>query len=174
MVWRTGDLCVAKSSQFDEFYNAKIMRLDGDRMKALVQFIEYGESEEVPVAHLKPFGEFAINKAGDLVKGEQRSGGFGWPGGWKVGDVCIAWWEEDKTWNNANILKIFSSEEVFVMFTDFGNADFTSLKNLKAVGGAGDEQQESKERKSSATKPGPKSNGDCQTTVAKLAKSKTR
>ena len=141
MVWNIGDLCVAKSSTFDDLYNAKILKLLPNDSKAQVSFIEYGDIEEVLLTDLKQFGEFAINKAGELVSGDsQRSPKLGWPGGWKEGDACLAWWDGDKSWNNAKIIKIFSPEEVLVYFTDdeHENADFTSLNHLKAVEGIGE------------------------------------
>lgn len=140
MDWRAGDLCVAKSSRFDGLYNGKILVMPPSscsKAMTLVQFIEYGMmTEEVPIADLKPFGQFTINKAGDLVKTEQRNADVDWPGGWKDGDACMAWWLE-KAWKNAKILKIFSPEEALVFFADIGSAEFTSLKKLKEIGSAG-------------------------------------
>ena len=144
MVWHVGDLCVARSAMHRESYNSAILKLPPDcgQDKALVEFIEYGEKEEIPIADLKPFGEFTVNKRGELV----RDGGDitdDHPGGWKVGDRCVAWWSQDDTWNNATILKVFNPDEVLVRFTDYGNADFCALEHLKkvkreAVGPSGD------------------------------------
>ena len=169
MVWGIGDFCVAKSSKFDDLYNARILDLLPNSIfsdsKATVSFIEYGDIEEVFLADLKPFGEFAINKAGELVEGEQRSPNFKWPGGWKVGDACVAWWDGDKTWNNAEVIKIFSPEGVLVFFTEHGNADFTSLKDLKTLEGVGDVEIN---EDSNHTELNPKSSGDCASPKTKM------
>ena len=85
MDWNVGDFCVAKSSKFEDLYNAKILEFLPNDSKAKVSFIEYGDIEEVLLSDLKRFEDFSINKAGDLVRGEQRSSEVGWPGGGRSG-----------------------------------------------------------------------------------------
>ena len=46
----------------------------------------------------------------------------------------MAQWTQDGAWYNSQILHFFNFDEILVRFIDYGNADFTTLGNLKPAG----------------------------------------
>ena len=43
-------------------------------------------------------------------------------------------WVQDQSLYNSEILHIFNSNEILVRFSDYGNADFTTLEDLRPAG----------------------------------------
>jgi len=56
----------------------------------------------------------------------QNDDGVEEAGMWKVNDGCVAKWEEDQVWYNAQILQCLSNKKYHVKFTDFGNEVFVN------------------------------------------------
>merc|ERR550519_978938 len=130
--WNVDDFCVAKSVKFNQIYNSQIMKINAD--SALVYFIEFSINEELPFSALLPFGPYAVNKQQKLVEfKDSEDVCVESIDGWKDGDECVAKWVQDNSWYNSKILKIFSETEVLVQFTEFGNADFTNIFELKPL-----------------------------------------
>jgi len=130
MRWKVGDLCVVKSKRFG-WSNGEIKQLSKD--VATIAFLEYDGVEEINISELKLFGPSAVNKRGDLVKSKSNLDGEDYEG-WKVGDFCVAHWAQDESWYNAEILFIFGANEILVRFSDYGNADFTTLEDIRPAG----------------------------------------
>merc|ERR1711874_637803 len=64
---------------------------------------------------------------------------------WKVGDLCVALWNEDLVWYNSEILEIVG-ERVKVRFVEYGNEDYTTLGQLKMAGSLDAERERERER----------------------------
>merc|ERR1711874_452814 len=141
---KVGDLCVAKWDEDGVWYNAKILNIIATR--ATVLFVDYGNQDTTRLAELKPVGsqigrideagqfsdpeEGNKEKKGDedvVVEGEKE-----WTK-WKVGDLCVAMWNEDLVWYNSEILEIVG-ERVKVRFVEYGNEDYATLGQLKMAG----------------------------------------
>ena len=67
--WRVGDLCVTKASDSlgGEWANAEIKEIDENRNTAKVEYIEFGDGEDVALENLKKFGTHVVGRDGELV-----------------------------------------------------------------------------------------------------------
>ena len=60
--WKVGDRCLAVFSEDGESYKAKIVLLKHWRNAAVVQFVEYGDQEEVKFEDLSPYKRAKVRK----------------------------------------------------------------------------------------------------------------
>jgi len=60
--WKVGDRCLAIFSEDGERYKAKIVLLKHWRSAAVVQFVEYGDQEEVKFEDLSPYKRAKVRK----------------------------------------------------------------------------------------------------------------
>ena len=67
--WHVGDLCVTKASDClgGEWANAEIKEIDENRNTARVEYIEFGDGEEVALENLKKFGTYVVGRDGELI-----------------------------------------------------------------------------------------------------------
>ena len=68
--WQVGDLCVTRASEDlgGQWANAEIKRIDKDNDLAEVEYIEFGDGEEIPVENLKKFGTYVVNRDSELIE----------------------------------------------------------------------------------------------------------
>ena len=135
--FKVGERVLAKWSEDGIWYNAEILSKSNDGFNVL--FYDYGNEELVEniiktvsdIPSSETIDEFVdlttvtdskAKKVEEPQKKLETSINFS---SFKVGDFCIARWEEDKIWYNAKVLEI-SKNNVNVCFLDYGNEDFVT------------------------------------------------
>merc|ERR1712192_78874 len=71
--WKVGDRCLAIFSEDGERYKAKIVLLKPWRSAAVVQFVEYGDQEEVKFEHLSHYKRAKKRKGSGYLKHHTKS-----------------------------------------------------------------------------------------------------
>ena len=146
-----GSVCCAKWSD-RVWYNARVDEVLRGGKEVLVTFIDYGNTDKVPVRKLvknhslipegakintlvkKESPAVAQDDNEDLVNvisEDPLSSSTPIQDGLSVGEECVALWAEDNVWYNARIIMIDQQAKVAeVEFFDYGNADLVSLGDV--------------------------------------------
>merc|ERR1711874_476668 len=137
--WKIGDLCVAQWREDGVWYDSEILEIVGERVK--VKFVEYGNEDYTTLGQLK--------MAGSLDAEEEKTENQE-PKVWRVGDLCVAMWNEDMVWYNSEILE-FVGDRVKVRFVEYGNEDYTTIGQLKMAGSLDAEVEKEEVKKEEVT-----------------------
>jgi len=143
-----GSVCCAKWSD-RVWYNARVDEVMRGGKEVFVTFIDYGNTDKVPVRKLVKDsslipegakintlvkqGSPAVDQddcqvLGNVNSEDPISSSTPIHDGLSVGEECVALWAEDNVWYNARIKMIDQQAEVAeVEFFDYGNSDLVSL-----------------------------------------------
>jgi len=125
---KIGDKCVALWHEDGVWYNATIKEICDD--VALVHFTDYGNEDHVKrtsillkASTIPEDADIDPNVLDHLNSLRECGGAL------KIGDTCVAMWQEDGVWYNATIKEI-SETAALVHFTDYGNEDHIKIDSI--------------------------------------------
>jgi len=151
-----GKTVIARWSEDGVWYNALVDSVDDATEEAAVTFIDYGNTATVSVKHIlntideiaadeqemvdqfvhqvcacdmKPAALATIREEEDVVHPPEiviQADPNLSTQCWAPGDLCIARWDEDTVWYNAEVLEVCGSKYL-VRFTDYGNETEVSI-----------------------------------------------
>jgi len=118
--WGVGDKCLARWSRDGVWYNAEILEVTKEGF--YVRFSDYENEDEVEKGDI-------VGSGGNIPEDGLLDAGVILP--WQVGDKCIARWQEDSVWYNAEVLEV-GSDNFHVLFIDYGNEDLVMKEDIAA------------------------------------------
>jgi len=126
--WAVGDLCEARWSEDDVWYRARIDAVSAAGDQYSVTFVEYGNTDVVGPARLRPAPAPAAARPAPAASPVLPQ--------WRAGDACEARWTEDNEWYAAVIDGVSPDGKHFkVTFTEYGNVDIVTADRLRPLPG---------------------------------------
>merc|ERR1719228_3056365 len=117
-----GCVCLAKWSYDQTWYNAKVDQVVSRGREVVVTFTDYGNTDQVPIYQLCHNPQsIPLNEKVDVHVKQVLT----------KGEKCVALWDEDQVWYNAQIVDVDHVGRVAcVEFIYYGNFDYVVLDNI--------------------------------------------